>query len=486
MPRPTSVADAAPVRVVIVTMDAHLVSATDRARVQLAREIPGLRLSVHTAATWGDDAAALERCKTDIAQGDVVIATMLFMEEHFLPVLPALKARRAACDAMVCAMSATEVTQLTRMGSLDMNGPPSGMVALLKRLRGKAGGRPGGDTGTASSGARQMKMLRRLPKILRFIPGTAQDLRAYFLTLQYWLAGSEENVANMVRFLVDRYADGPRKGLRGLAKTHPPVEYPEVGVYHPRIKGRLADNVDALPPAARAGDRGTVGVLLLRSYLLAGNTGHYNGVIAALEARGLSVLPVFATGLDSRPAIEAFFVRDGRPVVDAVVSLTGLLARRRSGLQRRAGRRGDPRPPRRSLPRGHADRVPDARAVGRLGAGPPAGRVHDDGGDPRARRRDRLDGVRRSQRRQPRALHRMRARAAPSKAPTPRTTCRSAASARTCWPPASTGWSRCAARARAERKVAVVALQLPAERRATPAPPRSCRCSSRCTTRSSR
>ena len=33
-------------------------------------------------------------------------------------------------------------------------------------------------------------MLRQLPKMLRFIPGTAQDVRAYFLTLQYWLAGS--------------------------------------------------------------------------------------------------------------------------------------------------------------------------------------------------------------------------------------------------------------------------------------------------------
>jgi magnesium chelatase subunit H len=27
-----------------------------------------------------------------------------------------------------------------------------------------------------------MKMLRRLPKILRFLPGKAQDLRAWFLT----------------------------------------------------------------------------------------------------------------------------------------------------------------------------------------------------------------------------------------------------------------------------------------------------------------
>ncbi len=64
-----------------------------------------------------------------------------------------------------------------------------------------------------------MAMLRRMPKLLRFIPGTAQDVRAYFLTLQYWLAGSEENIANLVRCLVDRYADGPRRHLRGATKA---------------------------------------------------------------------------------------------------------------------------------------------------------------------------------------------------------------------------------------------------------------------------
>ncbi len=51
-----------------------------------------------------------------------------------------------------------------------------------------------------------MTMLRRLPRLLRFIPGTAQDVRAYFLTLQYWLAGSETNLARMMAFLVNRYA----------------------------------------------------------------------------------------------------------------------------------------------------------------------------------------------------------------------------------------------------------------------------------------
>jgi hypothetical protein len=113
-----------------------------------------------------------------------------------------------------------------------------------------------------------MKMLRRLPKILRFIPGTAQDVRAYFLTLQYWLAGSEAEHRHMVHFLVDRYADGPRRGLRG-AKTHEPVEYPELGIYyHPQLAAAPGMSDDAAAIAAgrqcrRARHRGHAAAALL-------------------------------------------------------------------------------------------------------------------------------------------------------------------------------------------------------------------------------
>lgn len=309
-------AEAIPVRVVLVTLDSHVSSAFQRAEQQLHRDMPGLTLSVHAAADWDTSPSCAQRCCDDISNADIVVVTMLFMEPHIQAVLPALEARRDHCDAMVCCMSAGEVMRLTRMGRFNMGSEPTGAAALLKRLRGKS--KPGGG---ANNGAQQLKMLKRLPRILKFIPGTAQDVRAYFLTLQYWLAGSQVNLEGMVRLLVHRYASGPRQELRHLPAPQAPVDYPELGVYHPAIAQRIAANIDALPPISQS--VGTVGLIIMRAYALAGNTAHYDAVIEAFEARGLRVIPVFASGLDARPAIDAFFLNKGVSQVDAVVSLTG-------------------------------------------------------------------------------------------------------------------------------------------------------------------
>jgi magnesium chelatase subunit H len=303
----------APVRVVIITLDKHLNAVLQRASQQLARAIPGLALTIHAATDWAEDQASLARCKADIAQGDIILATQLFMEDQVRAVLPALRARREHCDAMLGLLSAGEVVRLTKLGSLRMDGSDKGPLAALKKLRGSK---------TKSSGSSQMAVLRRLPKLLRFIPGAAQDLRAYFLSMQYWLSGSQDNISAMVRYLVGRYADGPRRPLRGRVEAPEPKEYPEIGLYHPRAVGRIVERVEDLP-ALGLEARGVVGILILRSYVLADDAGHYAGVVEALEARGLRVLPAFASGLDGRPAIEKYFIEDGQPCVDAVVSLAG-------------------------------------------------------------------------------------------------------------------------------------------------------------------
>ena len=142
-----------------------------------------------------------------------------------------------------------------------MEGSDKGPFRAAKAPRGSKKG------AAKSSGAGQMAMLRRLPKILRFIPGPAQDLRAYFLTMQYWLSGSEENLSAMVRFLVSRYAEGPRRALRGKVEAAAPKDYPEIALYHPRAAGRITEQLAALPNLAKkAGrNRGRPGVALLRS-----------------------------------------------------------------------------------------------------------------------------------------------------------------------------------------------------------------------------
>jgi magnesium chelatase subunit H len=302
------------VRVVIVTLDNHLSGAIERARARFAREQPGISIGFHAAADW-DDETKLNAARADIARGDIILTSMIFLEDQIRAIKPALEARREDCDAMVNLMSASEIVKLTRMGDYRMDAPPKGPLGWLKKLRGSS------KTGAPNSGAAQMAVLRRLPKLLKFVPGTAQDVRAYFLTLQYWLAGSDDNAFSMVQALVDRYADGPRRALRGAAKVEAPREYPEIGVYHPDLAGRIGTKRSdlTLNPAAK----GTIGLVLLRSYVLGKDANHYDGVIRAMEARGLNVIPAFAGGLDARPAMDALFMENGEAVVDAVVNLTG-------------------------------------------------------------------------------------------------------------------------------------------------------------------
>ncbi len=294
-------------RIVIVTVDRHTAGPIERVGPRLAADFPGLEVSVHASAEWGEDPAALETARAAVLEADIIVSGVLFLEEHLSAILPQMRARRDACDAFVGIVSDPQIVSLTKMGDLDMSKPASGAMAMLKKLRGTKA--PSG-----GSAAKQMKMLRRLPKILKLIPGKSQDLRAWFLSMQYWLGGSDDNIESFMRFLLSRYAR--RDEWHGV-RADAPVEYPDVGLYHPRLPGhRIVTDIAELPkveaPVA------TIGLLMLRSYVLASDTAHYDAVIEAFEARGMRVIPAFAGGLDGRPAMDAYFKG-----IDTLVSLTG-------------------------------------------------------------------------------------------------------------------------------------------------------------------
>ena len=216
----------------------------DKARAELKREMPGLALNLHAASEWGSDPDALTRCRADIAQGDIVIAGMLFMEDHFLPILADLEARRDACDAMVCALSAKEVVRLTRIGRFKMDGSGGGAINLLKKLRGAK--KPG-----AEGGARQMAMLRKLPRILRLIPrhraGRARLFPHAAILARRLAAEPRQHGPAAGRPLRRRHAEEPARSGEGPRRRS---TTPTSASTTPRLKGRVGEKAEALPKAA--------------------------------------------------------------------------------------------------------------------------------------------------------------------------------------------------------------------------------------------
>jgi magnesium chelatase subunit H len=318
-------------RFAIVTLDHHVAPAFRKVSRELAGEVPELELSLHVAADWETDPAALEACREELRRAHVVLVTQLFMKDHIDAVHDVLAEERDRYDALVAVFCEGSVMRLTRMGRFDMGGENPkersrfSPLGILKRLRGERGN--GG-----SSGKRQMAMLRSVPKLLRFVPGTAQDVRAYLLTLRYWLAASDANLRSLVLHLVGRYGDAGRTP-DGLPDADDPVEYLDSGLYHPDLPGTgITDDPEVLAARARpgawsddaSGGRPRVGLLLMRSHVLGGNARAYDAVIRGLEERGLHVVPAFASGLDNREVVDRYFVGpDGASTVDAVVSLTG-------------------------------------------------------------------------------------------------------------------------------------------------------------------
>lgn len=247
-------------RFVVVTLDGHRTEAFARAREQLAREVPGLELELHVGADFASDPPAADRCRASLREAHFVLLFQLFQEEMAKEILPTLLEHRDRYDSILGALSTTELVRLTKLGRFSMADDkarsPWSPVSILKKLRGsKQDG--------ASSGERQMQLVRTLPSVLRFIPGVAQDVRAYMLSLQYWLSGSDTNIASLVKFHLHRYAAGPRAGLRESVTAPEPEHYPEHGLYHPTLPGRGFATERAKLPAR--GKQGRVGLLVGRS-----------------------------------------------------------------------------------------------------------------------------------------------------------------------------------------------------------------------------
>ena len=131
-----------PYRIAIVTLDSHNARPCERALENMCVDYPGIEVDIFAAATWSDNPNEFAKAKQAIERADLIVANLLFLEEHVKPLLPVIQARRDHCDAVVGIICDAALVKQTRMGSLDMHAPESGTMALLKRLQGSSNPRP--------------------------------------------------------------------------------------------------------------------------------------------------------------------------------------------------------------------------------------------------------------------------------------------------------------------------------------------------------
>lgn len=181
------------------------------------------------------------------------------------------------------------------------------------------------------SHTRYLKLVDRLPGILRFVPGTGalRDVKNYLSIFCYFLQPTPANVQSMILCVLKNYVPDDR--LKRV-KIPAPEKMPSVAIYHPDATAlfesfepyrkwyttkRLKSQVPG--PEFLQGPldpESTVGLLLMRPQVISKATKHYDQLIRAIEAEGLSVIPVLATLMDNREACEKYFLDDGQKADD--------------------------------------------------------------------------------------------------------------------------------------------------------------------------
>lgn len=268
----------------------------------------------------------LEQFRKDISEANVFIGSLIFVQDLAELVVSVVQPERERLDACVIFPSMPDVMRLNKLGTFSMaqlGESKSPIAQFMRKKRSEQG---------VSFEDSMLKLLRTLPKILKYLPSDkAQDARSFMLSFQYWLGGSADNIENFLLMIADKYVTAlPAESAPMIAS---PVVYPDVGIWHP-CAPKMFEDIDEynqwystvhMPRAQLTDQSPTVGVVLARTHMITGDDCHYVSLVSELESSGARVIPVFSGGLDFSEPVEKFFFVKGtnRACVDVVVSLTG-------------------------------------------------------------------------------------------------------------------------------------------------------------------
>jgi magnesium chelatase subunit H len=308
----------------------------------------------------------------DLSKADVVFVIHVMDGENAARLIQTLELYKDRHRAVVVINCMPELMRRTTMGRLDV-GALAGKAekgksdrrgdadkkatAQALRLLSSAGSWVGSHVRGSSEKQRKghgqyLKLVDRLPAILKFVPtaGALTDAKRYLYLFCYFLQPTPTNIRSMLLYALKHYV--PDERLQRIRIRIPrPEHMPSVAIYHPEASALFesfesyrkwyilyrskADVQTAKRSQLPLNAESTIGLLLMRPQVVSRTTRHYDALIHAIEAEGLSVIPAIATLMDNREAVAKFFIEKHRPNttkdhrpqtkarVSQIVSLTG-------------------------------------------------------------------------------------------------------------------------------------------------------------------
>jgi magnesium chelatase subunit H len=294
----------------------------------------------------------------ELRDADIVFVIHVMDGENAARLLAALDKYKARHRAVIVINCMPELMRRTRMGKLNVS----------QLLRGKDGGAKGnGERGTGrksgkgsalgfltSAGSwigdqvrakgsngksvkpshgRYLKLIDKLPAVLKFIPtaGGLSDVKHYLNIFCYFLQPTPDNIRSMVLYALKEYVPDER-WKKSKVKIAAPQHMPSVAIYHPDSPTLFESFASyrkwylkrSPTSASRLQPESTIGLLLMRPQVVSKTTRHYDALIHAIEAEGLSVIPALSTLMDNREACQKFFVEDNQSTGQSQGSNLGL------------------------------------------------------------------------------------------------------------------------------------------------------------------
>lgn len=171
-----------------------------------------------------------EQFKTDVADANVFIGSLIFVQELAEKVVEVVEPQRDNLDAVLVFPSMPEVMRMNKVGNFSMKnlGQSKSVVADFMKKKKQEDG--------SSFEEGMLKLLRTLPKVLKFLPSDkAADARTFMMSFQYWLGGSPENIESLLTMVGQDYVTDIKASMVGKEKmvAVEPVLLPDKAIWHP-------------------------------------------------------------------------------------------------------------------------------------------------------------------------------------------------------------------------------------------------------------